>query len=304
MTKETFKVAAVRTIKSPSGQNITTYIVWINFADLPSDISLDVNPRKPKMNTAVAKELIRAVMDTDSIFDINNRGIVITAKDFKFNTATSTASLDLGDNSAIYGILDGGHTYTAIVQNRDNVPTDVLKTKFVKAEIIVGEDVDVLALADARNTSIQVSDIALFELDDKFDIVKEAIQSESYSKDVAYKDNDDKRIPVVELLKLMFMLNIHRFPDDSTAPVQAYSAKASVFKDYRKEFDKSENVYLKLAPLLPTLVTLYEKIVVDLPEKYREFKSSEVKSPKFGGVKGIEVSDKSKNKLKYKLIVH
>lgn len=302
MTKENFKVAAVRTVKSPSERNITTYIVWINFSDLPANISLDVNPRKPKMNTAVAKELIRAVVDPESTFDINNRGMVITAKSFNFNTTNSTATLDLGDNPAIYGILDGGHTYTAIIQNRDNVSTEVLKNKFVKAEIIVGEDVDVLALADARNTSIQVSDIALFELDDKFEIVKNAIQPEKYADDVAYKDNDDKRIPVVELLKLMFMLNIKRFPDDSTAPVQAYSAKASVFKDYRKEFDKKDNIYLKLAPLLPKLVTLYEKIVVDLPKKYNEFKSNEVKNPKFGGVKGIEVSDKSKNKRKYKLL--
>lgn len=291
MSLKKFKVNAVRTIKSPSNQNITTYYTWVNFRDLPDSISLEVNPRKPKMNTAVAKQLISAVTSTDNLnFDLNNRGIVITAKGLKFDNSTSMVTLDLGEDSSVYGILDGGHTYTAIVENRDDLSEEI--NKFVKLEIVVGESLDVSALADARNTSAQVSDIALFELDDKFGFIKVSLKNTTFKDDVAYKDNDNKSIRIGELLKLLFAFNIKRFPDDTSAPVSAYSGKAAVFRDYRKEFDNSErnnvdNIYEKLAPQLPKLVELYEIIEKEIPIKYQEFKNETGKNANFGRVIGI-----------------
>lgn len=296
MSIEKFKVKAVRTIMSPSNEGITTYYTWVNFRDLPDNISLEVNPRKPKMNTAVAKQLITAVTSSDNInFDINNRGIVITAKSFKFDTSTNTVSLDLGEDTSLYGILDGGHTYTAIIKNRDKLDKEI--DKYVKLEIVIGDTLDVSGLADARNTSAQVSDIALFELDDKFDFIKDILSSESYADDIAYKDNDNKSIQIAELLKLMFSFNIKRFPDDSSAPVQAYSGKAAVFKDYKKEFENNvenskENIYVKLSSLLPELVKLYELVQKELPEKYKEFKIEEGKQGQFGRVRGVEGAGK------------
>lgn len=284
----TFKVKAVRSITSPSNEEVTTYYTWVNFRDLPDKFPLEVNPRKPKMNTSVAKQLIAAVINPDTDFDINNRGIVITAKSFKFHTNNNTVDLDLDDDESRYGILDGGHTYTAIIQNRDKIPDGY--DKYVKLEIIMGENLDVLALADARNTSAQVSDIALFELDSKFEIVKNAVKNEPYADDVAFKDFDNKRIPVVELLKLMFAFNIKRYPDDSGAPVSAYSGKSVVFKDYKAEYETTDNIYKKLAAILPKLVELYEKIQEELPEKYIEYKKEEGKKGKFGALRGVEAN--------------
>lgn len=287
MTTKNFKAHSVRTITSPSNSEVTTYYVWVDFRDLPADFSLEVNPRKPKMTTSVAKQLIAAVVSPDIVeFDINNRGIVVTAKSFKFNTSTSTVTLDMDDDENSYGILDGGHTYTAIIQNRHKVPEDL--NKYVRLEVVVGESLDITALADARNTSAQVSDIALFELDDKFEVVKEAIKDELYADKVAYKDNDNKEIPIAELLKLMFMFNIERYPDDSSAPVPAYSAKAAVFRDYRKQLDSGNSIYNPLSDHLPLLVELYEKIQQELPGKYNEFKAKEEGTKgKFGSVRGV-----------------
>jgi AIPR protein len=307
MTTEKFKAKAVRTLTSPSNSEVTTYYAWVDFRDLPSNFSLEVNPRKPKMNTAVAKQLIKAVTGVDNTsFDINNRGIVITAKAFKFDTSTSTVILDLGNDTSRYGILDGGHTYTAIIENRNEMPNDI--SKYVKLEVVVGDSLDVSALADARNTSAQVSDIALFELDDKFGFVKDAIANESYANKVAYKDNDNKPIQIAELLKLMFAFNIKRYPDDSGAPVSAYSGKAAVFRDYRKEFDEEGNIYMKLAPELPTLVNLYETIQKELHQKYQAFKHEEGKNAKFGGLRGVEgagsyTTDFNKEPISYDISV-
>ena len=100
-----FKIKTLRTINSPSDTKITTYMVLVNFRDLPSDLSLEVNPRKPKMNTSVAKQLISAVKANDIInFDINNRGIVITAKSVQYNTSTSELTVDFDDDPSRYGI--------------------------------------------------------------------------------------------------------------------------------------------------------------------------------------------------------
>jgi len=292
----TFKIKTLRTINSPSDTKITTYMVLVNFKDLPSDFSLEVNPRKPKMNTSVAKQLISAVKATDNInFDINNRGIVITAKSVHFNTTTSELTVDFDDDPSKYGILDGGHTYTAIIEHRDALSEEI--DKFVRLEIIVGEDLDVTALADARNTSAQVSDIALFELDDKFDFIKKSVESQPYKDDIAFKDNENKPIPVVELLKLMFTFNIKRYPDDSSAPTPAYSAKASVFKDFRKELETDNNIYVKLAPELPKLVELYELIQKEMPQKYNEFKAENGSKGFFGRVRGVTSGQDSKSKF-------
>ena len=291
-----FKIKTLRTINSPSDTKITTYMVLVNFRDLPSDLSLEVNPRKPKMNTSVAKQLISAVKANDIInFDINNRGIVITAKSVQYNTSTSELTVDFDDDPSRYGILDGGHTYTAIIEHRDSLSEEI--DKFVRLEIIVGEDLDVTALADARNTSAQVSDIALFELDDKFDFIKKSVETQPYKDDIAFKDNENKSIPVVELLKLMFIFNIKRYPDDSSAPTPAYSAKASVFKDFRKELETDNNIYVKVAPQLPKLVELYETIQKEMPKKYNEFKAENGSKGSFGRVRGITSSQENHSRF-------
>lgn len=288
MTKKKFTAHSVRTISSPSDPDVTTYYAWVSFADLPSDIAMDVNPRKPKMTTAVAKQLINAVKSPDTDFDINNRGIVITAKSVRYNTTSRELEVDLGDDVSRYGILDGGHTYKAIIDNRDSVAEK--NDKYVKLEIVVGNNLDVSALADARNTSVQVSDIALFELDDKFEFIKNAIKNQPYAKEVAYKDNDNKRIEIAELLKLMYAFNIYRFPNDNSAPVASYSGKATVFKDYKNSYASKSNIYENLAPQIPLLVDLFETIEIELPQKYSEFKRENGTKSKFGRVRGIDGS--------------
>ena len=289
MTKYTFEANTIRSYKSPSANDVITYTVLVKFENLPVSIPLDVNPRQPKMNTAVAKELIAAVNSSDPGFDIYNRGIVIRAKELKFNREKSEVTLDLGDDSKSYGILDGGHTYTAITQYRE--PNWSIE-KYVKLEVLVGENLNVSAVADARNTSLQVSDIALFELDDKFNFIKEGIKNEFYKDNIAFKDNENKPILVADLLRLMFAFNIKRFPDDAQPPIQAYSGKATVFKDYKNEYDKDDNIYESLSKILPTLVKLYEKIEVEIKDKYVAYKKDAgFKNPKFGNVRGVKPTD-------------
>lgn len=292
----TFKVESIRTMASPnkingisSEDSETLYYLMVNMNDLPNDLPLDVNPREQKMTTNVAKKIIGAVIDPETDFHINNRGIVISAKELSFNTVSSEVTISLGekddeDDLANYGILDGGHTYRAIINNRSKISPDL--QKFVRVEVITNVQ-NISRLSDARNTSVEVSDLALFNLDDKFDLIKKSISNEKYSNDIAYKDNEPKSIHVSDLLRLMFAFDIEKFKDDSTAPIQSYSGKAQVFKRYRSAYES--DFYKALTKEIPRLVNLYDKIEVELADKYSDFKNNEgVKNPKFGLVRGVE----------------
>lgn len=292
-----FKVEALRTLTSPYRKGDkdestfeTIYYLLVDMKDLPTDIPLDVNPREPKMTTNVAHSLLNAVVEPETDFYINNRGIIIAAKALTFNSADSEVTIDIGNqddenDKFLYGILDGGHTYTAIMSKRDQIPANI--RKFVRIEVITNVQ-NITRLSDARNTSVQVSDIALFNLDDKFDEIKEAITGQPYAKQIAYKDNEkNKSIHISELLRLMYAFDIDKYPDDNAAPVQSYSGKAQVFKRYQQAFETP--FYKSLTKQIPTLVKLYDLIEHDLPERYKEYKQAlGVATPRFGSVRGIE----------------
>lgn len=294
-----FKVSNYKVMGSPykkeakDTQEETIYYLLVNMKDLPENLPLDVNPRVPKMGTNVAKRLINAVIEPETDFYINNRGIVISAKSLKYNPNNQSVEIDLGDRNDendiySYGILDGGHTYTAIMQNRNNIPEDI--DKFVRLEVITNVT-NITRLSDARNTSVQVSEIALFNLDDSFEDIHNAIKNQPFSQNVAFKDNENKQIHVSELLRLMYAYDIIKYPDDTAAPIQSYSGKAQVFKRYKDAYNTP--FYKSLTKQLPTLVKLYDKIEEDLPMKYNNYKKNlGVATPRFGSVKGVETAEK------------
>ncbi|ADU26489.1 AIPR family protein [Ethanoligenens harbinense] len=296
MANVKFKVEALRTLASPyrkgdKDENTfeTIYYLLVDMKDLPSELPLDVNPREPKMTTSVARSLLNAVIEPETDFYINNRGIVIAAKSLSFNSTDSEVSVDLGNqddenDKFQYGILDGGHTYTAIMEKRNKITNDI--RKYVRVEVITNVQ-NITRLSDARNTSVQVSDMALFNLDNNFEDVKDAVSGQVYADWIAYKDNENKAIHVSELLRLMYAFDIDRFPDDNAAPVQSYSGKAQVFKRYKQAFETP--FYKSLTKQIPVLVELYDLIERELPEKYKEYKKSQgVSNPRFGSVRGIE----------------
>lgn len=299
-TQLKFKVNALRTLASPYKRSEkeestfeTIYYLLVNMKDIPENIPLDVNPRVPKMGTNVAKRLVNAVVEPETDFYINNRGIVISAKSLSFNSAESEVTIDIGNqddenDKYNYGILDGGHTYTAIMQNRHRIPSDI--EKYVRMEVITNV-INITRLSDARNTSVQVSDIALFNLEDSFEDIRQAIKDEPYAENIAYKDNENKPINISELLRLMYAFDILKYPDDSMAPIQSYSGKAQVFKRYKDAFDTP--FYKSLTKQLPTLVNLYDLIEKELSSKYNDYKKKiGVSIPRFGSVKGVENIEK------------
>lgn len=273
------------------------YHAYIDILDLPNDISTEVNPRETNMKTNVARSIKDGLLDNPEMFYLNNRGIVISAKSAELRGRNLT--VNLGNDNSIYGILDGGHTYQTILDNREKIDKE---KAYVHIEIITKisdlEPID--SLASARNHSVQVNDKAIAELAGNFQFVKDAIQEEDYANRIAYKQNqesDKYDIDATDIIRLMFAMNSVEFPKDSLSqPIQAYSGKSYVLKKFleslKNEEEGNPSPYKELALLLPKMITLYDKIETEIPSLYRILHG---KNSKFGNVKGVELrSVKSK----------
>ena len=290
-------------IKSPYA-NSQNYIwhAYVNVQDMPKDIPTEVNPRKTNMRTKVAKSMEESLLMNDESFYKKNRGILLSAKKVINNMGTLTISMGYKTDEDLskYGILDGGHTYQAILDNRNDLGPD--NVQFVHIEIMT-EIGDIDEMASARNSSIQVNDKAIAELAHKFNFVKQAIKNEPFKNDIAYKQNEqDKSIDAVDLIRLMFAMNISKYKEDSIKqPIQAYSGKAQVLKDYLNEYNTPNNPYEKLAVLLPEITKLYDRIEAEMPEAYLKVNSG----GQFGRIKGVDAkggsTKYSKNKIKYQI---
>ncbi|EOQ17205.1 MULTISPECIES: AIPR family protein [Bacillus cereus group] len=284
--------------------NVETCTVYVEVTKLPHNIPLDPNPRFQNLRTKVAKHIDEGLMEANNAFYILNRGMLISAKSIKFDAKKSTIVLNLGDRSneeeaSVYGVVDGAHSYKTVLKNTtqlvDNLAEKGTK-QFIKIEILTGIEGMFQDVADSRNTSVPVSEKSITELKDRFDnIVKDVIKNEIYANKIAYKENSVEPIDVLDIISLMFMFNIDKFPDKESQPVQAYSSKAMTLKEYNKMYDAYKNVvpnpYAKMKPILLEVIKLADLIELEMGDKYRE------KVPKgvFGKIRGVEsVPNKTK----------
>lgn len=274
-------------LESPyEGDKRTVYHAWVNVNDLPEGIPTDVNPREVNDRTKVYGRIKDALTSSDESFFVHNRGLLLSTKDIKVDTLNKVMQINIGDLSdedkSIYGVLDGGHTYHAILTKRQNIKDNIIQ--YVHLEIMTHvRNID--EMAAARNTSVQVSDKAIAELAEKFDFVKASLSSEPYKDDISYRENEnDKRLDSVDFVRLMYCFNVFRFPIDSNKqPIAAYSGKAQVLKDYLNDYGVRDT-YTKIAPLLPVIAQLYDLIEKEMPEAYLEV----TPGGQFGRVKGVD----------------
>ena len=75
-----FQVEALRTLASPYRKGDkdestfeTIYYLLVDMKKLPENIPLDVNPREPKMSTNVARSLLAAVVEPETVFQSSER---------------------------------------------------------------------------------------------------------------------------------------------------------------------------------------------------------------------------------------
>ncbi len=287
----TFKVQSFKKIpnpylKSDEGEKGTEmYVAICDVKDLPDDFPMDTNPREQKMTTSVAKKIKESLLNTSELnFFLLNRGILLSAKDVSYSNHSNKVTISFEDLE-VHGNVDGGHTYKTILQFRDQLDKG---QQYVKIEILTGIDDIFQSLAAARNTSVQVQDKSIAELEDRFDIIKETLEKESYISRVYFKENDIGDIDVADLLAILNMFNIARYNGMASFPINSYSSKKKCtdlyISDHKQYGESHENPYVKMTNIMPDIFRLYDAIEVGMNRFYRQKNLS----GRYGATKGVQ----------------
>lgn len=279
----------VRVLEDPAKKGHKTTYAYVKIADLPMDLPLEVNPRNQNTKSRVARQIANGLIDDTEVFHVLNRGLTLTVLSSKYNNASEKLSLEVA--GGYYGVLDGGHSYSVIreqiqpyLENPSEEKPDFFNG-FVKMEIIEGVKSNLLVdLARARNTSAQVKDESLANLEGSFDWLKDELAKTSFGEKVAYKENEDDEAKPIDVREIISLLTIFHpnFQDSDNPPVMAYSSKGRCLELFRNEPEG----YQKLRPIIPDILKLYDYIHLKLAPMYEEV----------GGFSGMGEEDKRKSK--------
>ena len=287
-----FRAQSFRRIPNPYLQSeagergAEMYIAICDVKDLPDNIPMETNPREQKMTTNVAKKIKESLLNTSELdFYLLNRGILLSAKDVSFSSYSNVLTVTFEDFE-VHGNVDGGHTYRTILQYRDQLDPG---QQYVKIEILTGIEGIFQSLAAARNTSVQVQDKSIAELENRFDLIKQTLAQEPYLPRVFFKENDSGDIDVSDLLAVLNLFNIDRYRGMASFPINSYSSKKKCIDlyiaDHRQYGESEENPYVKMVDIMPDIFRLYDAIEVGMNRFYRQ------KNPggRYGSVKGVQI---------------
>ncbi len=270
---------------------IERHILFVRALDLPEGLSLDPNARLPKVNKLVYRGILRSLLNDDetvpNTFHLKHKGIVLVARSVNKGDAEGDWKVKFGEG---HGILDGGHTYQLLMDNRDAIVEareaaeadgDADRDQYVKVEILTGvPQAWVVDLSAGLNTSVQVQDMSLENLAGSFQWLKDLLRDEPYYKRIAWREGEDGVIDARELVSLLLCFNIDLFPvSEDMHPIMAYEKKKvalDLFKDRPETFEK-------LKPIVKDILTLHDTIRRDAREKYNRATKG-----KAGGMKFIQ----------------
>ena len=303
-----FKVSSFRKIPNPyirsenAGETKPEmYVLICDVKDIPSNIPMQTNPRMQNTKTNVAKKIQTSLTNhTERNFYLLNRGLLLSAKSVSYNNENNVVSV-LFEDLDVHGDVDGGHTYTIIKNCRDQLE---FGEQYVKVEVLTGVEDIFEQLAGARNTSTQVPDASIAELEKRFDLIKDAFKNEPFFDDISYKQNDPKRIDVSDVLAILNLFNIEKYPTNkfNPLPIVSYSSKKACIDYYINEHkahenDQTQNPYYKMKNIMPGIAKLYDEIETRMPEFYKG-EATGVK--KYGSVTGVSMVKQGKEKYRSK----
>lgn len=288
MQKFKFDAKCFRMLPNPYGDaeivgSPVTYEAYVEIQKLPDNFPMKTNPREQNLNTKVSKTIRESINTLDETFHIKNRGIVLSAKSVSYDQKAKKMTIVM-DDEEVHGNIDGGHTYKIILEERDRIE----KEQYVKVEVIVNAELFFTELAAARNTSVQVQDRTIVELEKKFNPIK-AFLPQIICDNIAFKQNETKRISVETILSILTCFDISKYNNIDNQPVIAYTKKSACINTYIKYCDedkkngRKDNPYIKMASIAETILQLYEKIERNYPKYYK----AAYQGGKFGAVKGI-----------------
>lgn len=280
MTKLKFKAKEFRKMGDPSNKESKhiKYVCYVQANSIPEDADewMSTNPREQKMTTNVASKIKESLYDNPYFHELN-RGILMSVSTVEWDNKTEDLILSMEDPD-IHGNIDGGHTLRAILEakNKNSLSND----RYVFFEIFVGIESPV-ELAAARNTSVQVDLKSIAELENSFEVIKEAFDGISFSNRIQYKMNEHYNdtgispIDVREVIAILIMFSQEIYPYKTaqgtlseTQPIQCYSGKEASLKKFLNiaggnetiQKQRREQMILNMKPIISDIFKLWEEI--------------------------------------------
>ena len=291
------------------------YVCYVQASSIPEEMLnwMQTNPREQNMKTNVAKIIQNSLKDNDNFHELN-RGILISCETCCWDNKTEELSIKF-TNESIHGNIDGGHTLKSIIEV--NKEAD-LSNRYVFFEIFQGIDSPV-DLAASRNTSVQVDQKSIAELEKSFEPFKDIFKDLPFSDRIQYKMNqniEDDPIDIRELIAiiLMFSQTIYPYIIDKTLnpiqPIQCYSGKEASLKKFlnpnKNASDKDqkktrEHMIEMMKPIIPDIFKLWELIETEYADKAKDGKKKlgSKKYTKYNDNKFVSKSFLEQKDMKY-----
>ena len=280
------------------------YTAIVDLRDVPKELGdwRKVNLRDPNVKGDIYNAITGTIKHSPQTFLRKNRGITVLAANVLLNKSNDHIALELSDDKK-HGIVDGGHTFTAIMEAR-NETTD----GHVALHIMTGVDDirDVVDIVDARNRSRSAQSQSLDNLAGVYEPIKSALGEFPYADKISYSeyevDQDNKRKPISvrEILSYIYCLNPEDHEKSDDHPIAAYSGKGTVVnyfsppsattgKDGPQSKGYEDKVIEKASQLLPSILAFVDFLYKEIPMAYN---GNEGERGRFGALTTLGVRKK------------
>jgi AIPR protein len=206
-----------------------------------------VNPRHPNPKSKMARIIRASAFENRGAFHRLNRGVTLIAEDGKLEQ--ESLALDFGPAKK-RGLVDGGTTISALadaIGNGFSQSTIKEELQFFKVQVFCGPwtDEEVVDLAEALNTSVQVDSFSIANLSGSFQWIKDTLKKRRANFSVSYFTNDEGEVGIDDIVQwlALFMMD---------EPSTAYSSKERCLDHYEAnltDYRKCEDVLLDIIRL-------------------------------------------------------
>ena len=222
----------------------------VNVLDIPKGIPKHPNPRDQNINRGIWKKIVKSLLnDPDgggepNAFAVKNKGITMLATSVRRSGPEAGHRYVIEFDGDHNGIADGAHTYELILENQDRIRElnkdaengDKIE-QFVEVRVLTGSRLPDLVsdIAGGLNTGVQVQVASLANLANHFEWIKEAIKNAPYKDEIAFKQFEDGKYAVADILCLLDLFNIDDFPlDEEKYPTRAYDSQNRLLASFVK----------------------------------------------------------------------
>lgn len=284
-----------RTLRIPSvnAEKIKLGTLFVRIEDLPEELLnwMEVNPRNPKytkagnLSGAVSRSIVKTLQEEPRIFSLKNLGIYLLVDEAESTRLTGDrhrVTITLTNNKK-HGIVNGGHTYSAIRQVIDSETYD--GGAFVRLHLYMNvPEEDIVELADGLNRNLQVTNASLSNLVNKFEPIKTAMNGKRGAAEIAYADGDSGKVDILEVLHILSCFDLNTYRGNEKYPNDVFGSKQKILDRYSNDIERPNSSFKILINSIQEVLKLSDDIQKACAKKtsYYKIKNTDKKGTRVG----------------------